>query len=861
MKRMRISIFLSIALVTAVAASPKAGPAQRLDPRVGQTEFDDGEFLIDTSITPARAYGSNPAVASDGTNLLVVWSDTRKGNERDIFGMLVRPDGTLLDSAGIAITTARGNDLDPAVAFNGTSFLVVWTDDSSGVPQVYGARVALDGTVLDPAAIPIAVEGNSRQYPAVGSDGQNFLVAWTLNSTDEDICAARVAPDGTVLDPEGIPICAIPGGQSRPAVAYDGADYLLVWMDDRNTSDIYGTRVSPAGAVLDSAGIAISTTPCAQTCPAIAPDSAGWLVVWEDDWYGTPAIFGARVTRDGVVRDTLGILISEAASYQNRPAVARESTSFLVAWRDQRSGVYQIFGARVSTAGQLLDSSGIAIAVRDSFQENPAITSDGANFRVAWDASSAVRTGIFTSRVSPAGAVLDSAGIEVSFGTSAQRSPAVAHDGANFLAVWQDYRYNPDCDICAARVSPSGVVLDPAGIPVSTAANDQLSPTVAFGGTGYFAVWQDGRTSPYRLFGARITPAGQVLDTQGIALIGAQPSTQSLPAIAFGNSDYLLAWQDVRNWHGDIYAARVNQAGVVLDTTGIAVATGPDLQYSPAIAFDGANFLVAWSNLSGSSDIFAARVTLAGQVLDSAGIVVSNAAHNQSHPAVAFDGANFLVVWDDLRNDSFSCVYGARIRPDGQLLDSAGIRISAGPAREAYPSVVRDGANSLVVWTDYRGGADASLWGAHVSPGGAVLDSFLVVSQPGPRWVSALARGPGGQVFLAYDGWAGNVEDRSYNNARIWGKLGPFGGIAEGPVPATPCVAFTPGIVRGVLNLRPTAPGRRQAALLDIAGRAVFELQAGPNDVSRLAPGVYFVVPARAAGQAARRVSKVILSR
>jgi hypothetical protein len=856
---MRVSILLLVALATAVAASPKAAPDQRLDSRVGQAGFDDGEFLIDTSIAPARSYGSNPAVASDGTNLLVAWSDTRKGNERDIFGMLVRPDGTLLDSTGIAITTARGNDVDPAVAFNGTSFLVVWTDDSSGVPQVYGARVAPDGTLLDPEAIPIAAEGNSRQYPAVASDGQDFLVAWTLNSTDVDIYAARVASDGTVLDPEGIPVSTASTDQSRPAVAYDGTDYLVVWEDGRNPSatDIYGARISPAGAVLDSTGIAISTNTYAQSYPAIAPGSAGWLVVWEDDRNEYPDIFGARVTRDGIVRDTLGIPISVDPSYQNRPSVAYEGARFLVAWRDRRSDFYyQIYGARVSSAGQVLDSAGIAIAVRDSLQENPAVTSDGTDFRVAWDASSELRTGVFTSRVSPTGRVLDSAGIEVSFGANAQRSPAVAHDDVNFLVVWQDYRANPDRDIGAARVSPSGVVLDPAGIPVSTAANDQLSPTVAYGGTDYLAVWQDGRSSPDRLFGARITPAGQVLDTQGIALVGAQPSAQSLPAIAFGSSDYLLAWQDVRS--DGIYAARVNQAGVVLDTAGIAVA---GVSHYPAIAFDGANFLLAWSNLAGSSDIFAARVTLAGRVLDSTGIVVSNAAHSQSHPAVAFDGAKFLVVWDDLRNDSFSRIYGARVSPDGQLLDSAGIRISGGPAREAYPAVVRDGVNSLVVWTDYRDGADANLYGAHLSPGGVVLDSFRAIAQPGPRWVSALTRGPGGQVFLAYDGWAGNVQGKAYNSARIWGKLGPFGGIAEGPVPATPPATWTPGIVRGVLNLPPAAPGRRQAALLDIAGRALFELQAGPNDVSRLAPGVYFVVPARAAGQAAGRVSKVILTR
>ncbi len=50
--------------------------------------------------------------------------------------------------------------------------------------------------------------------------------------------------------------------QASPAVAYDGTNFLVVWQDFRDggsSSDIYGTRVSGTGAVLDSCGFAIST--------------------------------------------------------------------------------------------------------------------------------------------------------------------------------------------------------------------------------------------------------------------------------------------------------------------------------------------------------------------------------------------------------------------------------------------------------------------------------------------------------------------------------------------------------------------------------------------------------------------------
>jgi hypothetical protein len=66
-----------------------------------------------------------------------------------------------------------------------------------------------------------------------------------------------------------------------------------------------------------------------------------------------------------------------------------------------------------------------------------------------------------------------------------------------------------------------------------------------------------------------------------------------------------------------------------------------------------------------------------------------------------------------------------------------------------------------------------------------------------------------------------------------------------------------PTIVRGVLAL-PASPRLRVSAspvLLDVSGRKVLDLHPGSNDVSRLAPGIYFVHEVRA-----RAVRKVVLT-
>jgi len=308
-------------------------------------------------IAPRTCTSNNGiGVAFDGTNYLVAFS-----NNGTIWGVRVSPSGNILDgSGGFAISTgAPGGDWRPSVAFDGTNYLVVW-DKVVGAPSggaIYGARVTPAGQAL-------------KEFP--------LLVTSTAS-------------------------------QGTPSLAFDGTNYLVVWTQSDNTSstphsEIYGTRVSTGGSVLDSAGIAIATAPGSRTTPKLSYDGTNYLVVWSDFNSQLPvpppiAIFGKRIRPDGSLLDgapsSLGIAINTATTTKRDPTLVFDGTNYLVAWAigdfsgNPPAGIY---GAKVSTGGQVVagQPDGLGVLLNGPPQNNdtifayPVASSTQANTLLTW---------------------------------------------------------------------------------------------------------------------------------------------------------------------------------------------------------------------------------------------------------------------------------------------------------------------------------------------------------------------------------------------------------------------------------------------------------------------------------------------
>lgn len=384
---------------------------------VGAEILQEASFPIalDPTVGPEFSLGNaaaveqlSPVVGASSDTYLVAWSDARNGSADIIAARVEAGTGTILDPAGIEVSTAGLAQTSPAVACNGTDFLLVWEDARNGTTDVFGARVAAStGTVLDASGISIASGAGNQIEPSVASNGQGFLVGWTETQAGSllDIMASRIDGAGAVLDPTGIDVSDAIGTQQRSSVASDGVNYFIAWQDFREALDfdIYGTLVDGATGVVEATfGRRISEAEGDQIEVSVASNGNAYMLAWEDHRDGaTSDIYGGVVNQFGSLIvvpgfplnvNANGFPIATAVEDQKSPEIAAFNSNYLLVWLDDRNGNDDVFGGRVNGANaSALDGQGFMISADGVNEAEPSLASTTDQALVAFRRSGSVR--------------------------------------------------------------------------------------------------------------------------------------------------------------------------------------------------------------------------------------------------------------------------------------------------------------------------------------------------------------------------------------------------------------------------------------------------------------------------------------
>jgi len=238
--------------------------------------------LVGPRISIGSSVDMEPQVAFDGTNYLLIWDDY----SFNLNGRFISTSGDLIGDPFV-ISPTNGGWLDTGgIVFGGGKYLVVYDKaiDINAKDVVYCRLVDPSGSVSGEVSVSTG-SGKVHSINQAAFDGTNFLIVWTEDVDDYEVRGRFVSPIGTLGTEFSINASTHPSDNPL-AVAFDGTNYLVVWDDEvggkgSGVWDLFGQLIDKSGNTVGGV-ISISTAAGHQIGPIIAFDGTDYLVSWTD---------------------------------------------------------------------------------------------------------------------------------------------------------------------------------------------------------------------------------------------------------------------------------------------------------------------------------------------------------------------------------------------------------------------------------------------------------------------------------------------------------------------------------------------------------------------------------------------------
>ncbi len=462
-----------------------------------------------------------------------------------------------------------------------------------------------------------------------------------------------------VLDPLISPVLGIPGldalqpsaNQVEAASASSAQRTLMAWIDERSGGgELLIAQVGPDGTQAPASLVRAPSAPFRES-PAVAADPAGrFLITWAeaDSLLGPRRVMALQLDATGAPTWPEPVQVFPANLDPRAPAVSADASGWLLAARLQPPAAPTTLGVvQLTTSGQV-----------GAVQQNAAIAPFGGP-RLA---------------SSPMGVAL---AVEIVRGDRL----------GLLLQSW-----------VAGAVSSSNEL-------VSTAAH-RLHPVIAARLGGGFWLGSTVEAATGRSL--------ELLELSQQVVPGTTPVVLSTTGQQLSLASHAVAWVSAPA----IHLQRLDAAGL----SGAAqVLTRPAAAGPVTLSSTTSSISAAWGELVGSTlTLIATRWS--PPVSAPAPRTFARVGSSQSAPALtSFGDGLSLVVYEDRRTGRSVDLWAARVSSDGGVLDGAGFLLVGSVGDQLLPAVAATPELAMAVFVDTRT-RSRELWSARVSRDGVVLD-------------------------------------------------------------------------------------------------------------------------------------------
>lgn len=690
------------------------------------------------TIAGAADVQQGAALAAGAASTLLVFEDKRAG-DFDLFGVRLDATGTPLDPVPFPIAKDAGDQTKPQVCFNGTDWLVVYSnqvDPGSGyfAYQVAARRVSAQGVVRDAAPIALFRDDSGAGF-AVASDGQDWAVAFTgYSSGNSDMACRRIAANGAILD--ATPVVIVPATYYvffAVGVTFVGGNYVFTWSDNNGFE---GRRFTPSLQPVDPAPVLLaplvtqmassgaslyltwgrqnaqfvaevvgqryganlqpldpSPTVLATAVgndqprdPRVVFDGSQWIVAWQH--FGGQNQRAARVTLAGSVLDPGGVSVPDGSpNYLYGPALgALAAGGALLAWHDIRFGANEVFATPFLANASVGSERDLSVGAEAL--SAPRVCAGPQQMLLTFRGQTAAASRVLAQRTDAFGTPLDAEPIGVATASHVNlNAGGAAWNGSLYLIAWSDATTGR---VLVRRMRADGSFVDTAPIDVMPG----FAADVAALGDTFLVTGLRAPSNPQYVssFAARVRGSdGAVLDSPALVLAGTFATRAR--AVTLG-ARFLVATESHATHDSNQAAVQANFVdpnGIV--TPAVTVGTGNIQDWgSIDVAAADASALFVWQSGSNwtNTDLFARRMLTDGSLPAAAFGLTAADPGGQSRACVTWTGDEFVVAYQTLQNNVWSYdfepdVYAVRVRADGVLRDGRGFALFAGADYEQRP--------------------------------------------------------------------------------------------------------------------------------------------------------------------------------
>jgi len=295
--------------------------------------------VVQTSlvISQSAAPQVSPAVAIDGQTVMTVWSEA------------AGPLWQVRTSKGL-VHPSDGDQRRPAIAFNGSEYLVAWTDvmHNAATGAVMAKRLDRAGQPIAASELQLSAAGCVGGHLAVGSNGLDFVVAWSdcLFAPSRSLSAVRVS-GGVPGAPHVVAQSMLP--LDIGSIAWNGGQYLLAWLTDVPapficdpfgclTTRMEARRLGPALEDIDGFIMQLGSSSSRQSLPRVVwnGNAAHYVVFWID--LGAAKLFAARFTTGSGLPSPVAVAnVSFTNADPEAVAAAFDGSAAVVVWSERTS--------------------------------------------------------------------------------------------------------------------------------------------------------------------------------------------------------------------------------------------------------------------------------------------------------------------------------------------------------------------------------------------------------------------------------------------------------------------------------------------------------------------------------------------